>query len=113
MEKEEKEKVEDEVEEKEGEEKNATTINKPQPISVIYCGICGMPAEYCEWGPNFELCKPWLLQHCPELYPNLAPQSTDNKEKAKVDEEKPKLRPGGKTKKEERTSGCSYKSIKK
>ena len=24
-----------------------------------------------EYGPKFEKCKPWLLQHCPEMYPNL------------------------------------------
>jgi len=91
-----------EIEEKEGEEKNATNINKPQPVNVIYCGVCGMPAEYCEWGPNYELCKPWLQQHCPQLHPNLfsTPSSNIQPEKEKEkQEEKPKLMPGGKTKK--------------
>jgi len=95
-----------EIEEKEGDEKNSININKPQPVNVIYCGVCGMPAEYCEWGPNFELCKPWLQQHCAQLYPKIfteasAPIIISNAilpEKEKQ-EEKPKLMPGGKTKK--------------
>lgn len=35
---------------------------------VIYCGKCGMPPEYCEFGPDFEThCDPWLRKHHPEL----------------------------------------------
>jgi len=35
---------------------------------VIYCGACGMPPEYCEYGPDFEThCDPWLRKHHPEL----------------------------------------------
>lgn len=36
---------------------------------VIYCGACGMPPEYCEYGPDFEThCDPWLAKHHPELH---------------------------------------------
>lgn len=35
------------------------------------CQVCGLPAEYCEFGPDFNRCKPWLIEHCPELYPEL------------------------------------------
>jgi hypothetical protein len=35
------------------------------------CSVCGLPAEYCEFGPNFDKCKPWLLEHAPDLYPQL------------------------------------------
>lgn len=44
---------------------------KPQPVRVLYCGVCGLPAEYCEFGPDFESCKPWLIQNVPDLYPDL------------------------------------------
>lgn len=44
---------------------------KPQPVQVLYCGVCGLPAEYCEFGPDFEKCKPWLIQHAAEIYPDL------------------------------------------
>lgn len=33
--------------------------------------VCGLPPEYCEFGPNFEKCKPWLRENFPDLYPNL------------------------------------------
>jgi len=36
---------------------------------VLYCGVCGLPPEYCEFGPEFEKCKPWIQTHCPEVYP--------------------------------------------
>ncbi|KAG1335430.1 translation machinery-associated protein 22 [Cocos nucifera] len=50
---------------------------KPQPVRVLYCGVCGLPAEYCEFGPDFERCKPWLRQHAPDLYPDLLKEATE------------------------------------
>lgn len=44
---------------------------KPQPVLVQYCQVCGLPPEYCEFGPEFEKCKPWLIQNAPDLYPDL------------------------------------------
>ena len=44
---------------------------KPQPVQVLYCPVCSLPAEYCEFGPDFEKCKPWLIKNAPELYPDL------------------------------------------
>ena len=44
---------------------------KPEAVKVLYCGVCGLPAEYCEFGPDFEKCKPWLIQNAPNLYPQL------------------------------------------
>ena len=45
--------------------------DKPQPVRVLYCPVCSLPAEYCEFGPDFEKCKPWLIQNAPDLYPDL------------------------------------------
>lgn len=43
-----------------------------QPIQVIYCGKCGIPPEYCEYGPDFEThCNPWLKKNHPELHAKL------------------------------------------
>lgn len=41
------------------------------PVKVVYCGVCGLPPEYCKWGKSFERCKPWLRANAPELYPDL------------------------------------------
>lgn len=51
--------------------------------------MCGLPPEYCEFGPNFEKCKPWILEHCPEVYPNLLSLNDEEKtEKEGGDKEK-------------------------
>lgn len=36
---------------------------------IIYCGACGMPPEYCSYGPDFEShCKPWLQKNHLDVY---------------------------------------------
>ncbi|KAK9275054.1 hypothetical protein L1049_022312 [Liquidambar formosana] len=49
---------------------------KPQPVQVLYCQVCSLPAEYCEFGPDFEKCKPWLIQNAADLYPDLLKEAT-------------------------------------
>ncbi len=40
------------------------------PVQPLYCGACGLPAEYCGNVPaTFEKCKPWLREHAAHLYP--------------------------------------------
>mmetsp|Transcript_9088 Transcript_9088/g.13268 ORF Transcript_9088/g.13268 Transcript_9088/m.13268 type:complete len:200 (-) Transcript_9088:1131-1730(-) len=43
------------------------------PIQVLYCAVCGMPPELCEYNTpqDFERCKPWLAVNVPEMYPDL------------------------------------------
>lgn len=50
---------------------------KPQPVRVQYCGVCSLPPEYCEFGSDFDKCKPWLIQNVPDLYPNLIKEAND------------------------------------
>jgi len=40
------------------------------PLSVLYCGVCGLPPEFCSSNPDaqFKKCLPWLNEHCPEMY---------------------------------------------
>lgn len=52
---------------------------KPQPVKVLYCAACSLPAEYCEFGPDFEKCKPWLVKNAPELYPDLLKEEEADK----------------------------------
>ncbi|XP_038696709.1 translation machinery-associated protein 22-like [Tripterygium wilfordii] len=59
--------------------------DKPQPVRLLYCAVCSLPAEYCEFGPDFEKCKPWLIKNAPEIYPNLL-QEANEKEAEKVSE---------------------------
>eukprot|EP00568_Trieres_chinensis_P010530 CAMPEP_0183307596 /NCGR_PEP_ID=MMETSP0160_2-20130417/18209_1 /TAXON_ID=2839 ORGANISM="Odontella Sinensis, Strain Grunow 1884" /NCGR_SAMPLE_ID=MMETSP0160_2 /ASSEMBLY_ACC=CAM_ASM_000250 /LENGTH=255 /DNA_ID=CAMNT_0025471209 /DNA_START=58 /DNA_END=825 /DNA_ORIENTATION=- len=43
-----------------------------EPRSVLYCGACGMPPEYCEYGPDYEShCKPWIIKNHPDVHAKL------------------------------------------
>mmetsp|Transcript_20421 Transcript_20421/g.44231 ORF Transcript_20421/g.44231 Transcript_20421/m.44231 type:complete len:276 (+) Transcript_20421:66-893(+) len=40
--------------------------------TVLYCGRCGMPLEYCEYSPDYETaCNPWLKKYDPEMFKQL------------------------------------------
>ena len=42
------------------------------PQTVLYCDACGMPPEYCSYGPDFEThCVPWLKKSHPKLFTQL------------------------------------------
>lgn len=43
-----------------------------EAVDVIYCSKCGMPPEYCEYGPDYErVCEPYLKKKYPELFAKL------------------------------------------
>lgn len=43
-----------------------------EAVKVIYCSKCGMPPEYCEYGPDYEsVCESYLKRKHPELYAKL------------------------------------------
>eukprot|EP00163_Fabomonas_tropica_P030448 TRINITY_DN6870_c0_g1_i1.p1 TRINITY_DN6870_c0_g1~~TRINITY_DN6870_c0_g1_i1.p1 ORF type:complete len:174 (-),score=63.50 TRINITY_DN6870_c0_g1_i1:131-652(-) len=43
-----------------------------EPVEVLYCGVCKMPPEYCEFDTKkFKKCQPWIEANCPEVYPEL------------------------------------------
>ncbi|KAL8102579.1 hypothetical protein AgCh_027192 [Apium graveolens] len=97
---------------------NTKMAEKPQPVKVLYCGVCGLPAEYCEFGPDFEKCKPWLIRNAPDIYPDLikdvkdAESVTEQLQGASISDkasvpgsskpEEVKRLPGGKIKKKEK-----------
>uniref|UniRef100_A0A7N0UWR0 Translation machinery-associated protein 22 n=1 Tax=Kalanchoe fedtschenkoi TaxID=63787 RepID=A0A7N0UWR0_KALFE len=106
---------------------------KPHPVKVVYCQVCSLPAEYCEFGPDFEKCKPWLIQNAPQLYPDLlkgaeakeGDQLANQLESAKlssdatpsgstpaVKQEEVKRLPGGKIKKKDKQEVIIEKSIR-
>ena len=31
-----------------------------KPIHPLYCGVCTLPTEYCEFGASVTKCKAWL-----------------------------------------------------
>lgn len=52
---------------------------------VLYCDACGMPPEYCEYGPDFEShCLPWLIKNHPQIHIKLkALRASNGPDKAK------------------------------
>ncbi|KAK7207987.1 translation initiation factor SUI1 [Myxozyma melibiosi] len=37
-------------------------------VSVLYCGVCTFPPEYCEFGGTLAKCKEWLEDAHPDVY---------------------------------------------
>ncbi|KAL3663184.1 hypothetical protein V7S43_011594 [Phytophthora oleae] len=58
---------EDAQEDEEEEEDVEKDDGQPKLRQVVYCPIDTFPPEYCEYGPMFNECKPWLAEHCPDL----------------------------------------------
>ncbi|KAI5789699.1 translation initiation factor SUI1 [Peziza echinospora] len=49
---------------------------EPQAKSVIYCGVCTLPPEYCEFGGTVKKCQEWLEKNHKDLYEKLySPES--------------------------------------
>ncbi|KAK8226079.1 translation initiation factor SUI1 [Phyllosticta capitalensis] len=38
---------------------------------VIYCGVCSLPPEYCEFGGTTQKCEEWLQAHHPDMHQRL------------------------------------------
>ncbi len=45
-------------------------------MRVVYCGVCGVPPEYCCFGPDWERCQVWITANCPELMPRADSKAT-------------------------------------
>eukprot|EP00927_Polykrikos_kofoidii_P021965 TRINITY_DN20649_c0_g1_i1.p1 TRINITY_DN20649_c0_g1~~TRINITY_DN20649_c0_g1_i1.p1 ORF type:complete len:270 (-),score=74.93 TRINITY_DN20649_c0_g1_i1:75-884(-) len=72
-------------------------------VDVVYCPNCGLPPDFCQYGPSWEKCKPWCLENFPQYYPELSGISLDDaKKKAALasEKDKEKLLPGGKKKRD-------------
>ncbi|VEU20674.1 DEKNAAC101574 [Brettanomyces naardenensis] len=69
----------------------------PEPIHVLYCGVCSLPVEYCEFGKTFKKCKQWLQENNPnefnKLYNSEAPvlSSLSKEREAEISESLAKM----------------------
>jgi len=46
-------------------------------IHPIYCGVCALPPEYCEFGGTTKKCEEWLENNDPDLHNKLySPDAT-------------------------------------
>eukprot|EP01035_Chromulina_nebulosa_P035452 gene35452-47656_t len=79
--------IQDEEEPLEGISNNGTTgdmIDVSKPIEMLYCAICTMPPEFCEFGASFDLCLPWITEHCPQYLSANAKKLAKKAEAAKA-----------------------------
>ncbi|KAI9847200.1 MAG: Translation machinery-associated protein 22 [Sclerophora amabilis] len=44
---------------------------EPQARNVVYCGVCSLPPEYCEFGGTVKKCKEWLETKHPDMHDRL------------------------------------------
>ncbi|KAF7945557.1 hypothetical protein EAE96_010324 [Botrytis aclada] len=42
-----------------------------QSRNVVYCGVCSLPPEYCEYGGTVKKCQEWLEKKYPTMYERL------------------------------------------
>ncbi|KAI8959933.1 translation machinery-associated protein 22 [Daldinia sp. FL1419] len=42
--------------------------SEPQGRHVIYCGVCTLPPEYCEYGGTVKKCQDWLQKTHKDIY---------------------------------------------
>jgi len=70
---------------------------------VPYCEICGLPPDFCQYGPSWDKCKPVCMEKYPQYYPELTGASLEAAKKTAeeaAEKGKEKLLPGGKKKRE-------------
>ncbi|KAH8732799.1 RNA binding protein-like protein Tma22 [Phaeosphaeriaceae sp. PMI808] len=68
------------------------------PEKVLYCGVCSLPPEYCEFGGTTKKCEEWLENEHPDLHSklysqeaieqNLSALSLDAQKRAEKDSQK-------------------------
>ncbi|KAF2836559.1 RNA binding protein-like protein Tma22 [Patellaria atrata CBS 101060] len=52
-----------------------SSVPTQQPAKqVLYCGICSLPPEYCEFGGTTKKCEEWLLSNHPDIHRQLYSQ---------------------------------------
>ncbi|KAI4901057.1 hypothetical protein NFI96_034325 [Prochilodus magdalenae] len=76
------------------------------PLKVLYCGVCSLPTEYCEYMPEPAKCRQWLEKHFPDVFAKVTLGNVPKKETgggegsvevpaAAEEEEKKKQKRGG------------------
>ncbi|EON64151.1 hypothetical protein W97_03381 [Coniosporium apollinis CBS 100218] len=90
---------------------------------VIYCGICSLPPEYCEFGGTTKKCEEWLQKNHPAMHErlysqdaieaNLSTLSLDAQKRAAKDAEKKAAKAASAAAKEEERKASSKVIIKR
>ncbi|KAF1995881.1 density-regulated protein DRP1 [Amniculicola lignicola CBS 123094] len=52
----------------------ASSSSSGYPRQVVYCGVCTLPPEYCEFGGTVKKCEEWLEENHPQMHAKLYSQ---------------------------------------
>ncbi|GME77412.1 unnamed protein product [Ambrosiozyma monospora] len=58
------------------------------PVEVLYCGVCTLPVEFCEFGKTFKKCKTWLSENHHDTYVKLYESQDGTKTTSSLSAEK-------------------------
>ncbi|XP_046840559.1 density-regulated protein homolog [Xenia sp. Carnegie-2017] len=47
------------------------------PLQIIYCGVCSLPNEYCEYNPSYDQCIEWWKGNYPDEYEEMIAQGLE------------------------------------
>ncbi|XP_062814932.1 density-regulated protein-like isoform X1 [Anolis carolinensis] len=54
-----------------GDQRCNTKPDADYPLRVLYCGVCSLPTEYCEYMLNVSKCRQWLEKKFPNEFAKL------------------------------------------
>jgi len=86
-----------------GDQRSNTKLDADYPLRVLYCGVCSLPTEYCEYMPDVAKCRQWLEKNFPNEFAKLTVENSPKQEAgisegqgtAGEEEEKKKQKRGG------------------
>lgn len=77
-------------------------VDGDYPLKVLYCGVCSLPTEYCEYMPDVGKCRQWLEKNFPNEFAKITLGNCPRQEFASEgsgsigeEEEKKKQKRGG------------------
>eukprot|EP00731_Ephydatia_muelleri_P022512 Em0015g95a len=81
------------------------------PLDVQYCGVCGMPPEYCEYSGETVKCHEWMKTNLPSYYSRLVEKAGEKLDELTLEESKRQTRGGKGLRKNKKKEGDEDKGI--
>ena len=63
-----------------GDQRSNTKLDADYPLRVLYCGVCSLPTEYCEYMPDVAKCRQWLEKNFPNEFAKLTVENSPKQE---------------------------------
>uniref|UniRef100_A0A2R9AHZ6 Density-regulated protein n=1 Tax=Pan paniscus TaxID=9597 RepID=A0A2R9AHZ6_PANPA len=63
-----------------GDPRNSAKLDADYPLRVLYCGVCSLPTEYCEYMPDVAKCRQWLEKNFPNEFAKLTVENSPKQE---------------------------------